>query len=1214
MINRLDYIDELVKIPEFATRIGVKFERAGLEGKIVGCSETISNPSNETSQNSLTMNRQLGSKMELVRGRAGLMPFAPGGLDLDQKASSLSTTGKLSALHRDQDGLFDVAPGLSRGLLEKPQDAVADKISQVLEKDSKQEQEQDEENEREASEDANGLLLEEDQSQTKSFEELLGQREQRQHELDAIDELLPRQMTFARPDRNVDGIIPKKRVKEWAHIVDVNKEIANFSELVPNPAKEYPFELDTFQKEAVYHLEQGDSVFVAAHTSAGKTAIAEYAISLANRNMTKTVYTSPIKALSNQKYRDFKDVYDDVGILTGDVQINPEASCLIMTTEILRSMLYRGADLIRDVEFVIFDEVHYVNDQDRGVVWEEVIIMLPEHVKLILLSATVPNTFEFANWIGRTKQKDIYVISTAKRPVPLEYYLWAKAKTFKVVDSDKKLLESGYKQAQSALQTTSSSGGAPKSGNQSSTRGGSDSRGGRGAPQLNRGGARGGRGGARGRGGGGVNQTFQQGSGRNINYPGKTDLTQLCQHLNRQKLLPAVIFVFSKKRCEQFAIMLNTLDFCSAKEKSEIHMFIDKAVSRLKKEDRTLSQIMLVRDLLSRGIGIHHGGLLPIMKEVVEILFAKSLVKVLFATETFAMGLNLPTKTVVFASTRKHDGHSFRDLLPGEFTQMAGRAGRRGLDPIGTVILMTMGQVPPLGNLRNMILGQPTKLQSQFRLTYNMILNLLRVEALRVEDMIKRSFSENSTQVLLPQHEKDVKALEEKMAAMSLKSCNKCDPDINEAVEKLVAQDRLSKEILTTALASPIGRRFVCRGRVIVYTRSGRRELGIITGITYATKKMTVLRVASAFSGGDNNGNGEQRKAKGLDRTKEKLNATLPFLTYIREIANLLLPFSIDNKFVSTSIEFNAVDMVTAFIVKQDVSELVANVASVVATAKEQLAKFLRYQAVWSECDLSRVRDAQMNLMIEERAQIIKQISQLNCIHCPDFLSSYLDHYKVFEMQQQIDSIKQLISDQNMDLLPDYEQRISVLRELNYVDDSLNVLLKGRVACEIATGFELVVTELILDNFLAEYEPEEIVALLSAFVFEGNTEVEGDNVTPRLDRGKARIQQIFNVTNGIFEKYQVSMTQEEADFCERKRFGLMEVVYEWARGMTFSEITGLTDVQEGSIVRVITRMDEVCREVIAAARIVGDVTLGEKMQIAQEKIKRDIVFCASLYV
>jgi antiviral helicase SKI2 len=207
-----------------------------------------------------------------------------------------------------------------------------------------------------------------------------------------LDELLP--VERPQPLAHVRRSAKIEAKRDWAHVVDVNQQLTNFHELVPQMAHAFPFELDTFQKEAVYHLEQGDSVFVAAHTSAGKTVVAEYAIALAQKHMTRCIYTSPIKALSNQKYRDFKQTFGaaNVGILTGDVQINPEAPCLIMTTEILRSMLYRGADLIRDVEFVIFDEVHYVNDQERGVVWEEVIILCPQHINLILLSATVPNT------------------------------------------------------------------------------------------------------------------------------------------------------------------------------------------------------------------------------------------------------------------------------------------------------------------------------------------------------------------------------------------------------------------------------------------------------------------------------------------------------------------------------------------------------------------------------------------------------------------------------------------------------------------------------------------------------------------------------------------------------------------------------------------------------------------------------------------------------
>ena len=435
-------------------------------------------------------------------------------------------------------------------------------------------------------------------------------------------------------------------------------------------AMKHNFELDTFQKEAVYHLERGDSVFVAAHTSAGKTVVAEYAIALSQLHMTKTIYTSPIKALSNQKFRDFCDTYgeDKVGMLTGDIQIRPEAPCLVMTTEILRSMLYRGADLLRDVEFVVFDEVHYVNDMERGMVWEEVIIMLPPHVALILLSATVPNTQEFAEWVGRTKKRDIYVISTLQRPVPLEHYLYVsnqegsnKKNLHYIVDAQGKFDVIAWKKAHDIATGKNDSPTVTKV-NVKDGRGG--------AQQENQRG----QGGQGGRGGRGASNAMQSRSGRQTSDRRSVNFwVHIVGYLRKQELLPAVIFTFSRKKCEEFANTLSNIDFMNSSLKAKVHILIERSLKRLKQEDRTLPQVMRMRELLKRGIGVHHSGLLPIIKEIVEILFGRGLIKVLFATETFAMGVNMPARCVVFSSLRKHDGREFRELLPGEYTQMSGR-------------------------------------------------------------------------------------------------------------------------------------------------------------------------------------------------------------------------------------------------------------------------------------------------------------------------------------------------------------------------------------------------------------------------------------------------------------------------------------------------------------------------------------------------------------
>lgn len=835
----IDYKD-IFEVAPTQTRTIIRFNREGLEGRVTGYHEVTVPASSATAKNSTSLLRRPAARADFVRGAAGFLPFAPGGLDGVEAIAEMEAEMQANEQQRGmgkqgldriinfgtEGGLLEIPPGFTRGLnLKQAESKTAKEDDEEVEKTLDQEE---------------AIKVERPEIDGNAQEYKEGEEEvvsEEEEEEEDIDSLLPVEFPAFEPRSQLLATTAQKGGREWAHVVDVNKEISNFHDLVPDMAREWPFELDTFQKEAVYHLENGDSVFVAAHTSAGKTVVAEYAIALAAKHMTKAIYTSPIKALSNQKFRDFRNTFDDVGILTGDVQISPESSCLIMTTEILRSMLYRGADIIRDVEFVIFDEVHYVNDMERGVVWEEVIIMLPEHVTLILLSATVPNTYEFASWVGRTKKKDIYVISTPKRPVPLEHYLWSGKSMHKIVDSNKRFIEKGWKEADDILsgrdkqkaqkaaeaqaQSQAARGGQQGRGRgQANARGGGPRGGGqgRGGPQGGPGGR--GRGQPANRGTGNIARTGR-GGGRTTAAQDRNVWVHLVQHLRKENLLPACVFVFSKKRCEENASSLSNQDFCTATEKSAIHMIIEKSLARLKPEDRVLPQILRLRELLSRGVAVHHGGLLPIMKEIVEILFARTLVKVLFATETFAMGLNLPTRTVVFSGFRKHDGKSFRDLLPGEYTQMAGRAGRRGLDTVGYVIIVTSGrdEAPPAGALRRMMLGDPTKLRSQFRLTYNMILNLLRVEALKIEEMIKRSFSENATQALLPEHEKQVQLSEASLSKIKREPCTYCDIDLAACHQASVEYEKLTRELHLGLITSPVGKRLFMIKRLVVYRK-----------------------------------------------------------------------------------------------------------------------------------------------------------------------------------------------------------------------------------------------------------------------------------------------------------------------------------------------------------------------------------------------------------
>ncbi|PGH18707.1 hypothetical protein AJ80_04360 [Polytolypa hystricis UAMH7299] len=1228
----VDYTD-LFELAPTQTRTVIRFTREGLEGRVTGYHEVTVPAGSATAKNSTSLLRRPAGRAEFVRGAAGFFPFAPGGLETVEAIAAIeseaqagevrATTGK-STVGLDrvinfgvEGGLLEVPPGFSRGSkFEKQKTQETEKDAQDV-KEVLEEEEEEEEIAGDEGESPAGV-------DTQIMSELIHEDLFSDEEEADIDSLLPVEYPSLEPRGALLAPSAKKAQREWAHVVDINKEITNFYDLVPDMAREYPFELDTFQKEAVYHLESGDSVFVAAHTSAGKTVVAEYAIALAAKHMTKAIYTSPIKALSNQKFRDFRQIFDDVGILTGDVQISPEASCLIMTTEILRSMLYRGADLIRDVEFVIFDEVHYVNDLERGVVWEEVIIMLPEHVTLILLSATVPNTYEFASWVGRTKKKDIYVISTPKRPVPLEHYLWANKSMHKIVDSDKKFIEKGWKEADDILSgrdklRAQKAAEAAQQRQQPNQRGGPRGDGDRGRGQIQRGGQRGGpqrggggpqRGGAQQRGRGqpstrGVGNIARtgRGGGRTTAAQDRNIWVHLVQHLRKENLLPACVFVFSKKRCEENADSLSNQDFCTASERSSIHMIVEKSLARLKPEDRILPQIRRIRELLSRGIAVHHGGLLPIIKEIVEILFAKSLVKVLFATETFAMGLNLPTRTVVFSGFRKHDGRSFRDLLAGEYTQMAGRAGRRGLDTVGYVIIVAAGkdEAPPVGTLRRMILGDPTKLRSQFRLTYNMILNLLRVEALKIEEMIKRSFSENATQALLPEHQKQVQLSEESLEKIKREPCAICDIDLEACHGAAMEYQRLTAELHVSLLASPVGRRLFAAKRVIVYRKNGVRTAGLLAREGLAAGPNPSLQVFEF----------------GPAHAKRNPSDILPYLPVFRHLFAPLPTFPKDMALKTYKIPLEDLECVTSTILKVGGPTWYLNIKKeALKLAEKELIPLSSswLSSAWDELEWDRVKELQTRDLLSQRQAQIAIAQGSECLQCPQFLKHFEMQHDEWQVKENISQLKQLMSDQNLQLLPDYEQRILVLKELGFIDDACRVQLKGKVACEIHSADELVLTELILENVFAEYEPEEIVALLSAFVFQEKTD-NVPNLTPRLEKGKDAIIKISEKINDFQVKHQVILSSEDSnDFASKPRFSLVEVVYEWARGMSFNRITDLTDVMEGTIVRVITRLDETCREVKNAAKLVGDPSLYTKMQQAQEMIKRDVIFAASLYM
>lgn len=469
------------------------------------------------------------------------------------------------------------------------------------------------------------------------------------------------------------------------------------------PARTWPFKLDPFQQVSIASIERGESVLVSAHTSAGKTVVAEYAIAQSLKSNQRVIYTSPIKALSNQKYREFAAEFGDVGLMTGDVTINPTATCLVMTTEILRSMLYRGSEIMREVAWVVFDEIHYLRDKTRGVVWEETIILLPDKVHYVFLSATIPNAMQFAEWITKTHGQPCHVVYTDFRPTPLQHYFFPAGADgiHLVVDEKGAFREDNFNKAMATI--AEKQGDDPADAMAKRKGKGKDKR-------LNKGGTK-----------------------------GPSDIYKIVKMIMMKNYNPVIVFSFSKNMCESYALQMSNLTFNEESEKAMVEKVFNSALDMLSKEDKSLPQIQNILPLLKRGIGIHHSGLLPILKETIEILFQEGLLKVLFATETFSIGLNMPAKTVVFTSVRKFDGISQRWVSPSEFVQMSGRAGRRGLDDRGIVIMMIDEKMEP-AIAKDIVRGEQDQLNSAFYLGYNMILNLMRVEGISPEFMLERCF------------------------------------------------------------------------------------------------------------------------------------------------------------------------------------------------------------------------------------------------------------------------------------------------------------------------------------------------------------------------------------------------------------------------------------------------------------------------------------------
>ncbi|KAJ6782213.1 hypothetical protein PWT90_06719 [Aphanocladium album] len=942
------------------------------------------------------------------------------------------------------------------------------------------------------------------------------------------------------------------------------------------PARSYPFKLDPFQSLSVASIERDESVLVSAHTSAGKTVVAEYAIAQCLKRNQRVIYTSPIKALSNQKYRDFEALFGDVGLMTGDVTINPTASCLVMTTEILRSMLYRGSEIMREVAWVVFDEIHYMRDKTRGVVWEETIIMLPDKVRYVFLSATIPNAFQFAEWIAKIHHQACHVVYTDFRPTPLQNYFYPAGGSGAriVVDEKGNFNEDNFNIVMKEVEDKK--GADPNDINAKTTGKGKNKK-------THKGGA-------------------DEGS----------DMSKIIRMTIRKSFNPVIVFNFSKRECENMAISISKLSLNDDSEKAMVNKVFNSAIESLSEQDRDLPQIKNLLPLLVRGIGVHHSGLLPILKETIEILFQESLIKVLFATETFSIGLNMPAKTVVFTQVTKWDGVKRRPLTSSEYVQMAGRAGRRGLDARGIVIMMIDDKLEP-DTAKEIVTGQQDRLNSAFYLGYNMILNLLRIEAISPEFMLERCFHQFQNAASVPTLERELMALQQERDGATI---------ADEATIKDYYQIRQQLNTYTRDMRSVIQLPNYCLdflqpGRLVQIYNPKESPDNVAGGLDFGWGVIV---------------NNYPRRSPKLGEPEHA-----PQESYIIDV---LLTISASSADIIPGQP--AAEMPTGLVPANGDQNTIQAVVPCLLTcikAISQIRLFMPKEGLKAEKDRDTVHKSlaevkrrfpdglpildpleNMDITDESFKKLLRKIEVLesrllaNPLHLSPLLPSLWDQYHAKTvLTEKIKTKKKSIAKaHSIAQMDELKSRKRVLRRLGFINDSEVVQLKARVACEISSteGHELVLSELLFDRFFNELSPETCASILSCFIFD--EKVEATALKEDLQRPFREVQAKARIVAKVSQECKLDVNEEE--YAASLKWQLMETVFAWAQGRPFSEICKMTNVYEGSLIRLFRRLEELLRQMAQAAKVMGNDDLTKKFDESLQKIRRDIVAAQSLYL
>lgn len=898
----------------------------------------------------------------------------------------------------------------------------------------------------------------------------------------------------------------------------------------------YSFPLDDFQVDACQAVEDGHGVLVAAPTGSGKTLVGEFAVHLALATGRKCFYTTPIKALSNQKFNDLVDQYgaDKVGLLTGDNSVNGEAPIVIMTTEVLRNMLYAGSRTLTDLGFVVMDEVHYLADRNRGAVWEEVIIGLPESVSVISLSATVSNLEEFGAWLTEVRGEPATVtIVEERRPVPLHQHVLVGRKLLPLFEPF-----DGLRDRDPAVPRV----------NRQLERLSHEDRYLRGTKQ--------GRGGRGHRDAGGRNRARHQ-------IPTRVDVVEV---LAANNLLPAIDFVFSRAGCASAVqqCLDARLSLTSPEERAEITAAVDDACAHLPEEDLHVLGFYEFRDALSRGVAAHHAGMLPTFKEVVEDLFSRGLIKIVFATETLALGINMPARTVAIERLSKWNGETHADITPGEYTQLTGRAGRRGLDVEGhAVVLWQNGfdarQVAGLASTRTYPLA------SSFRPSYNMAVNLVgQFGREKARELLEQSFAQFQADRSVVGLATQIRKAEDALAGyLESATCHLGD---------FLEYSALRRELSDVESAGSKSRR--------------AEQRGAITASLAALKPGDVIRIPSGRWAG---------LAVVIDPGLRSVEDPRPFvLTAGRHARRLAL------------IDFSApVEARTQMRVPKSFNARDPQARRTLAQRLVEAADEARSSADATGGSTRSQRSHQGGNAVGEDPRIASLRRQLRdhpCHQCPDRESHARWAERYWKLERDTANQRRRIEQRTNTVAKQFDRVCEVLDALDYLSGD-DVTAHGRRLQRIYGELDLLMSESLREGLWDDLDAPELAAAVSALTFE--TRVDE---APIPELPTKRIRGVADAMGKLASDLRGLEREHRLSYLREPDFGFAQTAWEWASGAALDDVLEHADIAPGDFVRAVKQVVDALGQVADAA---GDSALRETAREALAGMRRGVVAYAS---